>query len=272
MVPNYGSTAIPPAWKAPLASMNKDDRMLAMDPNFVNLGMSLGYNNLLGYDPGVFKRYAQMFFAAQGLDPSKADQYLLRVGSPQELLTPPMLRLMQMFRCGLIYYSPEQPPLQLRDPPLPVALLMTDVVELKDRDSILRYIFGDNRFDPSKVVVLESPPGIELQSLPTSPGFVTVLNEKNDSMEIQANLDRPAVLLITDNYSTGWRVKPITSGQSEYRIMPANYAQMAIPLEKGKHAFILEYSPLAFRAGAWISGISLISLIGAFLLLMRRRS
>src|SRR5262249_40248019 len=156
-------------WRAPLAAMNKDDRMLAVSVNFVNLGMSLGYNNLIGYDPGVFKRYAEMFFAAQGFDPSKADQYLLRIERPDQLLTPPMLRLMRMYRCEWLYFNPDQPPikltdpkLKLTDPPLPVALLVTDVVQLSDRNSILSYVLAAPSFDPSKSVVLESSPGINL--------------------------------------------------------------------------------------------------------------
>jgi len=73
------------------------------------------------------------------------------------------------------------------------------------------------------------------------------------------------MLLITDTYSKGWRVKPLAGSiQNHYRIMPANYALMAIPLTAGKHHCRLEYQPKSFVVGKWIS----LSALAIYLLLV----
>ncbi|HLE16886.1 MAG TPA: hypothetical protein VI728_01230, partial [Syntrophales bacterium] len=46
------------------------------------------------------------------------------------------------------------------------------------------------------------------------------------------------------------------SFQSKYEIMPANYTMMAIPLAAGEHLLRVEYRPLPFVIGAWVSAIA----------------
>ena len=83
-------------------------------------------------------------------------------------------------------------------------------------------------------------------------------DSSTDRLTIEADLDQSAVLLITDPYSSGWRVRGLPgTSQKKYDLMPADYILRAIPMDKGHHRIRLEYSPLAFRAGKWISVASL---------------
>jgi uncharacterized membrane protein YfhO len=97
------------------------------------------------------------------------------------------------------------------------------------------------------------------------------MKQTTDNLELEANLDRPGILVITNNYSAGWRVLPIAAGQESYRIVPANHAHMAIALQKGRHHLMLEYSPWEFRAGRWVSILALLGFISSTIWFMRQR-
>jgi hypothetical protein len=217
-----------------------------------DIGMLMGKDNIAGYDPGISKRYAELFFASQGQNPAGAGQYL------------PLLRLnlpvFQLLRCGLII-SPPLDPVTVPNlaNPMPEASIITFYINnLKTRDDILRYMIS-SIFTPTSTVILESDPGITTTQLGSPAGTVKILSKTTDTIELQAEMDRPGILLITDNYSTGWRVNPIKAAQPEYRIMPADYTLMGIPLQKGSHHIELEYAPAAFRIGMWITILSLIA-------------
>ena len=78
--------------------------------------------------------------------------------------------------------------------------------------------------------------------------------------------------MITDTFAKGWRVKPLQqSGQSHYEVLPANYCLRAIPLAAGHHRFRLEYSPLGFRIGKWISLGSLALYLSLVALAVKKR-
>src|SRR5690606_15200919 len=85
-------------------------------------------------------------------------------------------------------------------------------------------------------------------------GTVRIIDTSTDHLTVEAELPEPAILLITDSYSEGWRAVSLPgSQQQQYDLLPANYVLRAIPLAAGRHRLRVEYSPLAFRIGCWIS-------------------
>ena len=75
-----------------------------------------------------------------------------------------------------------------------------------------------------------------------------------------------------DSYSSGWQARALSgSVQQNYKVMPANYTLMAIPLAAGEHRLILEYKPLAFLIGKWLSLFSLMIYIIALICYLRKR-
>jgi hypothetical protein len=223
-----------------------------------DIGMIIDRDNVSGYDPGIQKRYAELLYAAQGFNPSEASQYL--PVNMNHIVTP----VYQLLRCNMILdphtgvvrviKAGTQVPIDV----LPEALVISDWVKMDGRDPILRYLISPS-FDPFHTVVLEQTPRITTVPAAAAPGKVSILNRSTDTLEIQADMDRPGILLITNSYSKGWRVRPIQAGQASYEVMPADYALMGIPLEQGNHHFILEYAPEAFTIGTWITLISLIA-------------
>lgn len=254
------ATKLPQAWREALAALDSHTRVLTVPLEYANAGMSLGFENLAGYDPGILRRYAELFFASQDADPATANQYL-----PIKQIHQGIFR---MLRCRLVCLDPDRPPLRVADP-LPQALVVSDWVQIQNPRNILNYMVRSN-FDAASTVVLEEPPDVQTIPAASPPGQVQVLAQTTDSLELKVHLNRPAILVVTNNYSKGWRVVPLKTGQQHYRVMAANYTQIGVPLQAGEHHFILEYSPLAFRVGRWVSIASLAGLPGAWFLFMPR--
>ena len=102
-------------------------------------------------------------------------------------------------------------------------------------------------------VILESQPS-PLPQPARQKGTVKLLESSTDFLKIEADVGAPALLLITDSYSRGWRARALPgSAQARYEVMPANYCLRAIPLSAGHHLLRLEYSPLGFRVGKVVS-------------------
>jgi hypothetical protein len=80
----------------------------------------------------------------------------------------------------------------------------------------------------------------------------------SEHIEIRAELSRPSILLVTDNYSQGWHARPLDEvGQKFYEVIPGDYFLQAIPLDVGRHHFELEYTPRAFSLGLKVTGVSI---------------
>jgi len=106
---------------------------------------------------------------------------------------------------------------------------------------------------------------------PRTPVFLSRLY---DDVDFYVRVDRDAILLVTDSYSRGWRVRsPAAKPPQEYQILPANYAVQALPLRGGAHRIRLEYAPLplGFRIGRWVSAGSMAADAGVLLWWMTER-
>lgn len=235
-----------------------------------NTAMSTGAQDIWGYGPMAMGRYVQFMAWTQGADPDTATTYLnIRQYHP----------LFKMLRLRYIF-TPGEKGVTVQEYPdwMPRISLVQDWRVAGSRKEIFQEL-GKQTFDPRRMVVLEKAP--RFNKLTTSgkplilslskdkPAFETgqvksdgkntyaVLDSASDHLTIKANLATPAILLITDNYSRGWRVRSLSpSFQFQYEIMPANYTLMAIPLAAGDHLLRVEYRPLPFVIGAWVAAIA----------------
>ncbi len=132
---------------------------------------------------------------------------------------------------------------------------LTDKWEVLDYPSILDRTTR-NGFKATQKVLLESAPEVKEEPGKLK-GKVQVQDLDSDRIEIKASLSKPAILVMTDNYSKGWRALPLPGDdQWGYRVLPANGFQRAIPLQAGEHHFLLQYQPPHFMLGCWISWFS----------------
>ena len=211
---------------------------------FPNGAMSSGAQDLWGYDPGVLRRYAQFMAFTQGQDPDQATQYLF-FRKYHKLYTMLRCRFFGSFKDNRLYIS------EANDV-MPRLHFIKDYRVITDRDQIFAAM-SDPGFNPRKTVILETSP--TPQPIPSNKkGEVSILNLSTDHMMIEASVPDPTILLITDNYSKGWQVRPMDgSSQKKYDILPANYVLRAIPLRSGYHQICVEYLPSAFEIGKWTS-------------------
>jgi hypothetical protein len=237
-----------------IAERAHGDRVLNLaDPN---AGMSFGLRDAWGYDPGVPLRYAEFMTFTQGGSPGEATQYV-SFTRPNPLYQ--MLRLR-----FVVSPSPDGPRLTEQSSPMPRTMLLYEHKVMRDRDEIFRELASDG-FDPRRTVLLESPVNAVLRRpLVDESPTVTVRDESTDQFSVEANLGSPAILLITDGYSRHWRATANPgSAQTAYEVVPANYVLMAVPLLAGRHSFTVEYAPVAYEAGRWVSLLALCGLAAA---------
>jgi hypothetical protein len=245
---NLTDVKLPQEFKKEISSTPGDFRILDMPRG--NDAMMEGMFDITGYDPGVLRRYSEFMAFTQGIDPGNATtQY----PGPKTLHS-----LFSMLRVQYVI-QPEGGQLQMlynREPILPRLLLVNDFKILKDRDSIFS-LLDSPTFNPNQTVILESQP----QPLPQpsdKPGTAKIVDESTDYLTIEADINSPAILLVTDAYHPNWHAEPLAgSCQKKYQVMPANYVLRAVPLQAGHHIFRMEYRPRAFVIGMWISIVSL---------------
>jgi hypothetical protein len=209
-----------------------------------NNGYLVGASDLSGSNPSVLRRYAEFITFSQGGDPDHAQQDLMFTKlSPLFAL----LRFRYVFEpLRGIYRTTES-----TVPLLPHVLLVSGAKTLENRDAIFA-VLRDPQFDPARTVLLETPPNPAPQ--PDASGSATLILQSPDELDIDAETDKPALLLITDLYADGWRAEPLPgSAQHIYQLLPADYILRAVPLQAGHHRLRVVYAPPSFPLGVALS-------------------
>lgn len=241
-------------WTSAIKSAPPESRFLDVTTQDSNMGMWFGYDEIWGYDPGVLKRYAELVTTSQQYPADDATQYV----AFRKL----DLHVFPLLRCAAVLLNDPNHPVVWVPHPMSEVQLISRAYMAPTRDAILGAIQSDD-FDPHREVMLESPPNIRPAGS-ADPGSVEILSQSTDQIELEANVKSPAILLITNAYSHGWRVESIGAsppGQNAYQLMPADWALQAIPLAAGTHHLKLEYLPEAFVIGKWISIAALVGYI-----------
>ena len=152
---------------------------------------------------------------------------------------------------------------------LPRALLVARWKVLAAPEEVLREL-RNPAFDPERLVLLEGDPGLVRPESEVR-GSVSVHDVSTEVIEIRADVPEPAILVITDNYSASWRAVALPDSSAQaYEVVPANYTLRAIPLRAGRHHLRLEYRPVAFTVGTWVTLLSLALYAAAVCRLLRR--
>jgi len=217
-----------------------------------DLALYTGLNHIWGYDPTPLKRYAEFMASIHGSNPDDPGGFSL----PSSYM---INSLYGMLRCKFILLSGPANTLNISEikslTPLERFHLTGRYRVIKERDKIFSAI-KDPAFKPEEEVILEEMPDPEPEG---TEGTVKIRDSSTDHIIIEADIEESTILLITDTYSKDWHARGLPgSSQTEYRVMPADYIFRAIPLSRGHHIILLEYRPIAFRIGLWVSVVSLI--------------
>jgi len=131
---------------------------------------------------------------------------------------------------------------------------------VKNDAEALSIIFDKNiRFNPRKEILLSQ--AVDQESGSAEVSAVRLLSDTINSFLLETASSQSQILLISETYDIGWKVK---IDGLDSKIFRANYLEMAIRIPKGKHTIKLYYLPTSFRIGLVFSGISLILLLSVF--------
>jgi len=229
----------------------------------LNRALDEGVASVWGYDPVILRRYAEFMARAQP-----------EIQTPLDLTTgvgESFHPRFDLLRCRVQKRGSR---LQPRAEPLPHLLLIRDYRVTENSDDTLETLFSPD-FEPAHTVLLEREP--EPAPQPGGSGdHVELLDASTDHLSIAAELASPALLLITDAYSAGWRAATLAppAPQARYEVLAADHVLRAIPLAAGTHRLRVEYAPLGFLVGRWLSAASSALFLGAVLFwaVRKRRS
>ena len=136
-------------------------------------------------------------------------------------------------------------------PDLPRARLVADVVVLPDEQAVAHMLSPE--FDPARQVVLSEPPPIELTG-GVVVGSVEWIERNNNNMTLRVSADRPAILILADNWFPAWKARVDTE---EVPVLRANHSLRAVPISAGEHTVEFYYESDQLR---WSLRLTLLSL------------
>src|ERR1035437_3563551 len=227
-----------------------------------NTAMLLGAQNIWGYDPGVERRYAEFIHCTQGKHPELAT-YSTVVSQYHPLYAMLRCRFQFALTVGGVVISEATNA-------MPRLQLVSRCRVMPRRDDIFAAL-TNAAFNPREEVILETAPDPEPRAAANA-GTVSLLESSTDYLTLEADVQSPSILLVTDTYAKGWRARPLAGTvQSTYHVLPADYCLRAIPLAAGHHHLRLEYQPAGFVIGKWVSIVSLVVFVGLLALWCRQR-
>src|SRR5262249_2569344 len=151
---------------------------------------------------------------------------------------------------------------------LPRAYLATAPNVIPNRTLALALLMSPG-FDPRTAVVLEEPvPDPRAAVDADVPAEAAIRSLEPERVEISAGTPRPAILVLTDLYWPGWRV---TVDGAPQPILRANYLLRGVALAPGRHTVVFTYASGPARAGAAITALGVLALLG-WLARARRRA
>lgn len=131
----------------------------------------------------------------------------------------------------------------------------------------LGYMFSGG-FDPAREAVLLADPRAPVRAPP--PGAaerLDVVQSRPGLVEIEADRASPGLALVSNVYYPGWRAR---SQRGPLRVIRADHAFMAVPLEQGKSSVSLEYRPASLKLGVWVAAASWLALLVFFSVFKKR--
>ncbi|HEY4284100.1 MAG TPA: YfhO family protein [Chthoniobacterales bacterium] len=223
-----------------------------------NTAMIIGAQDFWGYDATVIRRYAEFMTWTQGGDPNNAMSYV------KFTQFDPLFAMLRE-RYVLREHGTELETAEAPTSPMPHLQLISKYRVLPNRDAIFDALHAAT-FDPTREVLLESEPEPHPIVSEDSGGTAQIIAASTDALTIEANVEHPSILLITDAYAESWRAVSLPgSAQAKYQLLPANYILRAVPLSAGQHRLRIEYAPRSFVIGKWISIASAVGFLSGIL-------
>ncbi len=228
-----------------------------------NYGCVYGLEDVWGASPLRLARYDQFFSAL----PIERVWQLLNVKyviTHRKVLLPPSEVLYEQPEGESVIY------LHRLEEFGPRAYLVHHVEALAD-DRILERL-ADPDFDPRRTAILSKDQAQQVPGTSEAPGTlegeaVRFVERRPGRLWLEVEAASDGLLVLSEVYYPGWQAR--VDGQ-ETDIYQADYVLRAVPLEAGKHQVEMVYSPLSFKIGLALSGLTLVVAVGLAALAIRR--
>ncbi len=242
------------------------DRVL--DVNGRNHATAYRGLSVWGYDPVQLGRYGRFAASLQyrGLRRQIESDPDLQIPLVPKLAN--YTALLRLVRCRWIVEdsSFQVPPIE-KPGAWPRALLLGRA-EVADEASILERLHQPG-FDPRRVALVES--ALDPPPEPAGArGRAFVGDESTDHVTLDVEAPAPALLVLSDSYSKGWKATLEGSGRA-LDVVPVHSFLIGVPLPEGRHRVRLEYAPASFRRGRSVS-LAALAVYGAAVVVWGIRS
>ncbi len=228
------------------AALDRDPGDVRFTTNWVmhpELSMIIGRDEIWGYDALPLRRWAILAAFTQGRRDLEAGPY-----QTFDRLTPRLALL----RCRYALVETPAPHVVRLSPELPHAFLARarSVPAGTEFDAL-----SAPDFDPAAQAVVVQGDARPSGLAPRGSASLRALS--TDELELTAETDVPALLVVSDAYSSGWTARALPgSAQAIYNVIPADFALRAVPLGPGLHRLRMSYRPRYWFAGLAVTALS----------------
>jgi uncharacterized membrane protein YfhO len=151
---------------------------------------------------------------------------------------------------------------------LPRVWLADSCLIVPDRQQILNLLAKPD-FDYSRIAILEKEPNLIPTSDSGPAGSVTIITRNPEQLKIQAELNRPAVLMVSEVFYPEWRA---TVDGKPVEILRADYCLRALVLPVGTHIVNFYYDRSLINLGIALSLVTFITVLVLLFVTSRLRN
>ena len=251
-----------------------DGRIVNLPLKDRNRGQIEGFEAIQGYEPLALDYYIKYLYYSQNMtlpdEKTAADiVYTSNTFPVKDYFNNKMINLLNG---KYINFTQEQDGKELslgiyeNVSAFPRASLFYHYRVFKGKDKELLALLNSMDFYVDRELLLsENIPDFPENSRKTMKPFdeVSILKYTPDLIEMEVNSKDRAILFLSEIYYPGWKASVDDIPEKIYR---ADYIFRAIPIrEAGMHKVKIYYSPLSYRAGKYISIISILSILIYFI-------
>ena len=142
--------------------------------------------------------------------------------------------------------------------------MVREVVAARDRDE-LYHTLGSPDFDPLQTAVLWQP--IPLKPAPGAEDEVLITSDTPAYIGLQARLDAPGLLVLSEVTYPGWRVYV---NDKPARLYEADGVLRAVLLPAGESKVVFRFLPLTLYVGVALSSLTVLLVVGYAVVRHRR--
>jgi hypothetical protein len=263
-------------WPARFAGLHPEAPITLAVPIPPNVAMRYGLADARGYDFPFEERYAELWRRVIAKSPDC--NYAFCPESAGR--TPQALQALGLLGVTDLLQHRADPPLTDLEPAyegpdarvyrnpraLPRAFLVGGQAVVESADAA-RELATDPSFPVRTTAVVEEPVD-GLADEDGEAGDARISDYEDERVVVQAQADRPALLVLTDTWFPGWKA---TVDGEPAEVERVDYLIRGVPVPAGAHTVVFTYEPLSFRAGWIVSLLALLVILAAAGIGWRRR-